>query len=162
LEILQQVASALPAAGKSKEHQRYRRDSEKHRAKGTPVKSRSVRGVGVRPVASGRWRWRGAAVIGPALLAGVVALALFAAAAKGRERGVHIVSGVDRPCTVQIAGKKVQLAANSRQRITVAEGDIAVHVADSSLGIPDSTVHIQTPFWNRPLVSRTFVINPDR
>lgn len=101
-----------------------------------------------------------AVAAGGALLVGGIGY-LGLAAARGFSRDVYLVNSLGREYTVKINDISHRLAARSTRRISVAEGNIRVEIADAPPGVEPRTVTLRTPFFSRPFDSRTFVINPD-
>ena len=111
------------------------------------------------PTVGARWAY----LVGPALLLAV--LGGFAAVSWviGSSRTVHLVNGLRRPYTVSInGGKPIVLGPNGRTSYKVPEGLVTVRAEGSGLELPEFSERIETNFFQRPFLSPTFVINPDR
>lgn len=135
--------------------QRLRDTSAANLGTGRVVKPGEV----VRKAQSAQARRRFFQVAPVVVLLGVLAY-LALAWIQGTRCKVHLVNGLDRPYTVRLNGGEHALQPQSVTPVRLAEGEVEVEIADSS--IPPETLSIATPFWSRPFASHTFVINPDR
>lgn len=106
-----------------------------------------------------RANWRSRLVVVAILLAPLIYMGI--AVWKGQSRTVHLVNGTNAAYAVEFAGKTLRLPPMSQTPVQVAEGDVIVRVTGGDVPIPDQTIRIQTPFWTRPVMRHTFVVNPD-
>ncbi len=167
LELLERCAAAFPEAGRDKGHRRYIKTSKRHgglteAGTGKKIKSALITSEGGHRVVDRPWRARAAMLIAPALALIALAVYLGVAVSAGNSRKVWVVNGLGKPYTVEVGGKPVVLAPMSARQVRVHEGNITVKVTSPGVPIPETRVRIVTPFLSRPMLNRTFVINPDR
>jgi len=162
LGLLGDIAAAFPAVQSDAAYNRYWTDSERHLSDGKPLKPRGQITLGTgapvrRPLLALIPR-----LIAPALVILLAALYFGAAYHEGRARTVYVVNGLRQPYDVDVAGQRVHLLALHQTAVEVPEGSLTISVPDAALAIPPQTCRIETPFWKRPVLRPTFVINPDR
>lgn len=96
--------------------------------------------------------------------AAVIALIVYLtfAFAQGRGRTVYLVNGTAAPYIVKVNGVPTLLAPLAATPTRVAEGDIDLEMNGPGAALGVIRTHVSTPFLTRPLLNRTFVINPDQ
>ncbi|MCA9079836.1 MAG: tetratricopeptide repeat protein [Planctomycetaceae bacterium] len=159
-ELLEQCEELVPELASDKQFQKLRKQAEKHRGTARPLVSKNLKGASRKPYSEGdaggalaRWIFPILALIG-------LAAYLFAAWNTGANREVFVVNGTRQPYTALIGGREVQLPARSYVRHKIPEGILAVSIANKPHAVEEQ-VTIQTGFFSRPFVRRTFIINPD-
>ena len=100
--------------------------------------------------------------VAPLLLAAVVLCYLFAAFMAGRARTVYVVSGLSQPYTIVINGARHTVSPGAATVIHIPEGTVVLQADPDGLPFPSQQLEISTPFFTRPFLDRTFVINPDQ
>lgn len=155
LVVFQQCEMVNPLINRDATFQRLRDTSATNLGTGRVVKPEEV----VRKARSAQARRRFFKVAPVVVLLGVLAY-LALAWIQGTRCKVHLVNGLDRPYTVRLNGAEHTLQPQSITPVRLAEGEVEVEIADSS--VPPERVPIATPLWSRPFASHTFVINPDR
>ena len=146
---------------KEKDYQRQRKALTRYRNTDKKISS-PIQAGGQSGYREGSWtaklpRWIAAFVI-----LGGLGLYLGSAVWIGQSRNVYLVNGTTRQYTVEVQGASHSLPPNSATPIRVTEGDLQVSFSDVRPAIEPIQVSVNTPFWNRPFGSYTFVINPDR
>jgi Flp pilus assembly protein TadD len=81
---------------------------------------------------------------------------------KGQSRSIYLVNGLDKPYTVKVNDRTYPVGARGKKMIEISEGQVEIGVVDESLDIADRTYTVKTPFFTRPFVSHTFIVNPDQ
>src|SRR6185503_3767409 len=114
-----------------------------------------------RPVRESPWRSRGARIIGPAVILLALAIYFISAANIGRARKVWLVNGLNHQYVADIGGRRFTLPPLNAMEVRLPEGDLAVKMVGPGSD-PAAQASITTPFWSRPFLHRTYIINPDR
>lgn len=161
LQLIDRVRKVFPRIAERKDFKRYEKVSKKNLSSGKIIRSphlviprkRTGEGAGWRFVVP---RFIG---IGVALLAAGGYLA--SCFVKGISRDVYLVNGLDKSYEVEIGGQHFRLPPHSEQMVQVHEGAVPVHGTSPETKVPDRTFTIETNFFARPFLNRTFVINPD-
>jgi tetratricopeptide (TPR) repeat protein len=162
-DMYQLVQEICPADGLDKEFQKRLAQATKLASKGSTKTVASALLAGP----AGKVYHEGGGfplsrVIGPAIIGLLVGLYFWSAISTGQGRKVSVVNGLPIAYTATINGVEVPLQPFSHVTRSFPEGDLAVAVVDPKLQIPAGTATIQTNFWARPFLSKTFLINPDQ
>lgn len=161
LAVLETLLNTFPDLKADAEFARYHRLSEKHRLSGKPLPSPNLRapaGDAVKAPSTSRLP----KLVGPAILLLALTIYLGAAYSQGTSREVFLVNGLPRAYDVELNGQRISLPPMTNRLIHLPEGTVALRSADPALALPPQTCQIQTSFFARPFLNRTFVINPDR
>jgi tetratricopeptide (TPR) repeat protein len=161
LEVLEQCEAAFPAVMKDKEYQRQRKTSKRYLGTNKKIHS-TVLSEGRTGYREGNWTSRVPYLI--AILAPLICLSIYLGAAFwiGQHRKVYLVNGTTKPYSVVVQGQEYNLPPSGGLRICVPEGEVKVSFSDPKLGLEPIETRIETNFWGRPFVGRTFIINPDQ
>jgi hypothetical protein len=87
---------------------------------------------------------------------------LAAAVMGGHARKVFFVNGGNKPYAVAVNGQDHTLPVGGALPVEIPEGDVQIEFRDPRMKLQPITLHIETPFFSRPFLSRTFVVNPDQ
>ncbi|MGL5094699.1 MAG: tetratricopeptide repeat protein [Planctomycetia bacterium] len=160
LEVMDERDAAFPELASEHEYCNQRRKSEQHLEKGKKIKSAFLtdRKAGYE---EGNWTARVPHLVPIVLLVGLTSLYLGSAAWIGAARTVYFVNGTTRPYSVVVQGAERSLPPNAATPIPITEGEFDVAFRDARPGLDPIPLKIETPFWTRPFVGRTFVVNPD-
>jgi hypothetical protein len=101
-------------------------------------------------------------LVGPAVLAGVMLLFAWGSMHMAEHRTVYVVSGVDREYEVLINGQRLRLGPHGQSTVELPEGDVKVEFPGPAVRLAPHQYEFHTPFWTRPFLNRTFILNPDR
>lgn len=110
----------------------------------------------------GGWTSKLPRLIGPAVIAVLLAWYLGAAWYIGEHRKVYVVNGWSKPYKAAVNGVEYQLNPGIPTAIHVAEGDVTVESRDPQAPFIPVQCHIATGFWGRPFSNHMFLLNPDR
>ncbi len=162
IELMDRAADVSPQIRDDKAFQKDRTKAEKYRQSGKaikPVTLATPKTAGYREGGSGG---RLARFIAPALAFVGLCTYFVVAWRQGQHRELFVVNGLGVPYTAVVGVTPVDLPAGGHRRLEVAEGTL--HVTADAQGTPvgEYDVNVRTPYWKRPFLSRTFVINPDR
>jgi tetratricopeptide (TPR) repeat protein len=163
LDLMDARERAFPETTADRDCQKQRKVSQKHEATGKPVRATVLATPAHAGYHEGGRFWpRFARWVGPAIAVGVVICYFVAAWYGGAHRKVYLVNGAGRPYTVTINDRPVRLEPNTPTPVAVGEGELVVTGKDIELGAVPLRVTIATPFFSRPFVRHTFVVNPDQ
>lgn len=159
LDILDEIEQIAPSLAADAAVVKYRRLSQKHKASGRRIASKLL-------ALPGGKRWRMSKRAAVMLWMGILALAVTAylglASVKARGRMVYLVNGLEAPCEVTVNGRAYSLGAGVWQGIELDEGEVLVEAKAGKIRLTPQRCTIATPFFTRPFLNPTFVINPDR
>jgi tetratricopeptide (TPR) repeat protein len=161
LDVMDQRDTAFPNLAATQECAKQRQTSERYLHSGKKVRSAYLSaspGAGYR---EGSWTAYIPRLIAPLILLGLLTWYLGAAVWIGRARQVYLVNGSDQPYTVAVNGREQRLAPGATP-VQLPEGEVTVEFRDARPGLEPVRCQVETPFWSRPFLRRTFVINPDR
>ena len=161
LDVMDRRDEAFPQWAGDKDYKAQRKLSERYRSSGKKIRSAFLSEsaqAGYREGGKGRL-FR---LIGPLVLLGLVGVYLAAAAIGGHSRKVFLVNGLNKPYAVAVNGKEHKLTPNGATPIEIPEGDVQVEFRDPEVSGDPIQLQIETPFFSRPFLNRTFVLNPDR
>jgi tetratricopeptide (TPR) repeat protein len=156
LEVLDKAVGVSERLGKNKRYKKVRKIAEKNRKGSKAIKSESLKPI-VQVRSQENWS-RIAKFVGPLVLATILVIYMLIAYISGRSRAVYFVNGLSRPYTVEVNGEAHLLRSLRPVRIKVGEGEITVEVKGEGPGIATETHNIQTSFWARPFLKKTYVI----
>lgn len=162
LAMLDQCKAIMPQLEENKDYKKTRKISEKNRGRVKAIKVKGLESGTVTAGAGSRSGARAAMLIGPLILGAILFAYCFAAYRQGEAREVYVVNGLSKPYVANIGGAKVTLPPARQVRLTIPEGEISVKSADPAVEFPESKIRIETPFWTRPFLNNTYVINPDQ
>lgn len=162
LEALDRASQVFPSLAHDPAWQKLRKISVKYQGKNKPVRSAFFTEARPRGEGVASWMAKVPAFVGPSIAVGVLAVYLYASWSMGHRRLVYLVNGLDRPYQVEVDGRTAKIFPHRAQEIQVAEGALRVKVTDPGVSIPEQTCVVETSFWRRPFLNRTFVINPDK
>jgi tetratricopeptide (TPR) repeat protein len=161
LATLDEGCRVFPVLANNTEWKNLHKTSEKYRGRNKPIKSALFNQV--KTASEGTtWMSRLPAFIGPAIVVGLLATWMLVSYSMGQKRSVYLLNGLERPYGVMVNGQKAKLFPRKPWPFPVAEGTIRIQAQDPELPSAEQTCTVETPFWLRPFLNRTFVINPDR
>lgn len=161
LQVMDQRDAAFPGLAGLKEYRTQRQTSERHLSTGKKVRP-AVLGESSRAgYREGGWTARVPRLIAPLLVLALIALYLGSALWIGQARKVFFVNGLDRAYAVSVNGREQTLPPGATE-IRVPEGEVVVESRDAAAPFEPVRCRVETSFFSRPFVSRTFAINPDR
>jgi hypothetical protein len=161
LALLEEAADAFPAIEFDPKYLNYRAASEAAATSTKGVTTPEFAELWSQPRPSAPPPRLGRRFVIPALVLLVLGIYLAVAYSEGSSRWVFVVNGTHHAYDVTVAGKTLTLKPMSHTRVQVPEGEVAVVPSDDELGIKPQTCRIATPFFTRPFLNRTFVLNPD-
>lgn len=162
LQVLDQCAGAVPGLAQDKEFKKLRKISDKNRDSRKKIKHKELASGNVTIKSGSRATSWVAIAIGPLILIGLLAAYFATAHFTGHEREVYLVNGLTKPYSVRIAGKEYGLPSLQPVPVKITEGVVTVEVVDEPYAIETQSATIKTPFWSRPFLNRTYILNPDR
>lgn len=162
LELIDRRDEAFPDWAESKEYKKQRQLSNKYAGSGQKVKSAFLSESSQVGYREGNWTARLPRYIGPLVVLGLLAWYLIAAVRTGQARKIYFVNGRDKAYTVAVNGDEQKLPAGSFTAVAVPEGEVTIESRDPQMRFETVTHKIETPFFSRPFLNRTFVINPDQ
>lgn len=161
LRIMDVRDELFPKLARDKAYQTQRKNAEKNKRTGKPVRSTVLAEsakAGFREGSGLGFKWPKYVAAG--IFLGLIALYLGVAFYRGENRQVYLVNGWTKPYTVTVNGEQHQLIPGAAKKITVPEGDVTIDWPDGGEG--PKTVQVETSFFGRPFNRPVFVINPDQ
>jgi len=161
LRIMDVRDELFPKLARDKAYQTQRRNAEKNKLSGKPVRSTVLAEsakAGFREGSGLGFKWP--KYVAAAIFLALIGLYLGVAFYRGENRPVYLVNGWTKPYTVTVNGEQHQLMPGAAKKITVSEGDVTVDWPDGGEGA--KTVQVETSFFGRPFNRPVFVINPDQ
>ncbi|MFL5245815.1 MAG: tetratricopeptide repeat protein [Gemmataceae bacterium] len=163
LALMKERDEAFPDLAFIKAYKQQRKTSEKHRNTGKKIRWDLLDDSGGRAgYREKTWASRIPRLIPLVLLVGSVIAYLGSALWIGHNRKVYLVNGLDKPYTVSVNGAEHTLGPQTATPVRIPEGTVSVEFPDGKVPFEPAQCEIESNFWSRPFVSRTFVINPDR
>ncbi|TYQ14548.1 UNVERIFIED_CONTAM: hypothetical protein Cloal_0894 [Acetivibrio alkalicellulosi] len=161
LEVIQECENAFPELKKDKSLNKYRKISKRsydtdRQVKGSlicdnPSKKNSVNFSFLLPK-----------LFLPMLITLVLMVYVISSFIIGLSQKVYLVNGLDISYSVEINGKKQDLAPMSKTVIRIPEGKTKVNVLDLDMIEPNFEFLIKTPFWSRLQNRPIYILNPDK
>lgn len=162
IAILDEIATLSPADAKSRDWGRLRKQSERRLASGQPYRHAQLEFANSATA-------RGVPGYAVALLLPVVVGLVFGGFAiashlASKSAPIYLVNGLDRPYTVSVGGKTIELPPGQPVETRVPEGEVRVDAPDLPLPEAERSVvrRIERDFWERLFVESADVFNPDR
>jgi tetratricopeptide (TPR) repeat protein len=160
---LSKIESAAPTFVSTKPFQELKKSVEKGLKKGKPIKDPFLSNQGIEVAQTNQRKFSIYYVVGPVILAALLALYLGSAIYKGANQRVIIVNAIPAAYDVTIGGKKVSLSTMSRKELTLGQGEWdIVPSPDNKVKIKPAKFTIKTSFFMRPFSSPIFLVNPDQ
>lgn len=162
LALMDEREAAFPDLAGLKEYRNQRKISEKHKDSGKRVRWTSLETAGKTGYREGGKLSRLPRLIPVALVAMALVAYLGSVWWIGHNRKVFLLNGSDKPYTIALNDAEYTLKPGGPMAVRIPEGK--THIEFRNLPVPLEPVdcEIETNFWSRPFVRRTFVINPDR
>lgn len=98
----------------------------------------------------------------PLLILLALSALAFIAFNEGKNREVFLVNGLNKSYEISINDKQYTLAPFQKRKVNISEGDVTIKNLDNTLPLAEQKCKIKTPFYLRPFINKTFVINPDK
>jgi tetratricopeptide (TPR) repeat protein len=162
LDLMNLRDAAFPELVADKGVQKQRKTSLRYLNSGKKIKSAYLTESGKAGYQEGNWTSYIPRLIPPVIIVALLCWYLGAALYIGQSRTVYLVNGWERPYTVLVNGQPYSLMQSSATAIRVPEGEIRIERADPSVPLEAEECRVGTPFYSRPFLNRTFVINPDQ
>ncbi|HBC85573.1 MAG TPA: hypothetical protein DCZ94_01330 [Lentisphaeria bacterium] len=160
LDVLDKCVSIMPSLAEDTYIKRLRTISEKNRNTAKPVKAYTTQAGCASSVKSRDIGGLIAKLAGLIILLLILAIYLLACFADGTNKDVVLVNGINKDYSFLLNKKEYKLSALGHRRIQLPEGRVDLEPVGSS-PCATATFEISVPFFIRPFVKRTFVINPD-
>jgi tetratricopeptide (TPR) repeat protein len=161
LALMDRRDAAFPDLAKLKEYKQQRKTSERHQDTGKRIKSAYLDESAKVGYREGNWTARIPKLVGPLVLLGLLACYLGAAVWIGQARKVYFVNGTNQAYTAVVNGQEHRLPPGATP-LRVPEGEVTVEVRDAGVAPEPVRVRVESPFFSRPFVGHTFVVNPDQ
>ncbi len=160
LEVFDEAVRISPELAQNKEYKKLRKLSQKNLASGKAIKSKDLSALAQTRQGRGIRR-QAAKIVGPVVLAALLAIYLGVAWNKGQHRKVYLINGLNHVYSVNIADQTLALTPHVPTPVELAEGDIRLVVNNCPVIESPQTLTITTNFFARPFINRTFIINLD-
>lgn len=163
LEVIEECEKAFPELANKKQLRKYRKKSQRNYNKSRQIKGSFIP-AGTEVKREFKISFILPKLIFPILIVFALVTYFIGSFLTGLSREVYFVNGLDKPYTIEVNGKKVNLLSMSRKPVKVREGTIKVDILDLDLEPSEKslTVDINTSFWTRPFNDRIYIINPDK
>jgi len=162
LALMNERDEAFPDLAFIKEYKKQRKTSERYRNSGKRIRWDLLNDAGQAGYREKTWASRIPRLIPLVLFVGLAIAYLGSALWIGQNRKVYLVNGLDKPYTVSLNGTEHVLNPQTATPVRIPEGTVAVEFPDGKVPFEPAQCVVESNFWSRPFVSRTFVINPDR
>ena len=162
LALMDQSDRVFPEFAKDKTYRSRRNLSVRHQSSGKKIASAYLNESGKVGSSRGGWTSRLPKIVFPVLAAAAVCAYLSSALWIGSNRKVFLVNGSLKAYTVAVNGVEHKLTPGQVAPIRIQEGDVALKVLEPRFPDDQMTCRIVTPFFSRPFLSKTFVLNPDQ
>lgn len=161
MQIIEECEKAFPEIKNEKPLRTYRKKSQRNYDNSKSVKG-SLIPIKSKDKESEELSFILPKIIFPSLI--VLALMLYTLSAFliGLSREVYLISGLDKPYSIELNGDKIELEPMSRKAIKLSEGTTNIEILDLNSEEKNLTVNFHTPFWTRPFNKPVLVINPDK
>lgn len=162
LAVMDRADQAFPELVKEKTWKSRRKLSVRHENTGKKIASGYLTESGKVGTSAGGWTSRLPRIIFPTLVVGALGVYLSAALWMGGHRKVFLVNGAPKAYAVNVNGIEQKLNPGQVKPIWVPEGELTAQVFDPRFPSEPMVCRIATPFFSRPFVHKTFVLNPDQ
>lgn len=160
LDVLNRMEPLYPAFAKGKEFKKLHKLSTKNRAKGKAVRSPLFE----EPRRAGKhtaWGGGFAKFVFPALLVLGALIWMGVSWYKGEHQQFYLVSGLEKPYSVEIDKQSYTLQPGQVLPIELAEGKHELKASGLAASAGE-TLNLSRSFWGRVFDGNVYVINPDR
>ena len=162
LALMDQCDRAFPEFAKDKTYRARRKLSMRHESSGKKIASAFLNESGKVGTSQGGWTSRLPKIVFPVLAVAAVCVYLSSALWIGSNRKVYLANGTLKAYKVAVNGVEHNLPPGQVTPIRLKEGDVTLKVLEPRFPDDQMTCHIDTPFFSRPFLSKTFVLNPDQ
>jgi Flp pilus assembly protein TadD len=162
LALMDRRDEVFPQFAALKDYQNQRKASQRYLHSGKRIPSAFLGESRRAGYQEGSWRSRIPYIIAPLLILGGLCWYLGAAFWAGQARKVYVVNGWQKAYTVAINGREQILQPGVATLVEIPEGEVTVESRSPEVPLAAMQCRIETSFWSRPFLHRTFVLNPDR